>query len=165
MSRRRTRFSSFNLLVSLSASSRPITALLRAASLSRRRWAASLLRLLNWATFPCTSEEVLIWPVAKVSRRLTRSDGRDGDWGRGRGWRLARSGETAKRGVPGEGGMMNLGSMLLHCYFSNSRRLLQCDGRLQGTKMVQLQQTARCFFGGPMGYFRLAVLVDAVVMA
>lgn len=48
----KTRFSSFSLLVSLSASSRPITARLRAASLSFRRWIASLLRLLNCATFP-----------------------------------------------------------------------------------------------------------------
>lgn len=111
ISRLKLQLSSRSLLVSLSASSRPITALLRAASLSRRRCIASLLRLLNCATLPWTSEEVLTWVLVIGSRRPTRSPGRDGDCGIC--WRFARSGEIAKSGVPGEAGKLNFGSIWL----------------------------------------------------
>jgi len=78
---------------------------LRAASLSFRRWAASRLRLLNWATLPWTSELPREW----VRKGLFWREGREGDWGSC--CRFARSGETGKRGVPGEAGKRKTGSM------------------------------------------------------
>ena len=94
--------SSFALLVSFSASSRPRTARLMAASASRFRSIASLLRELNRATLPCTSE------IVRECDKPPRF-GIDGaapiSW-RGCFCWFARSADTGNRGVPDAGGAL-----------------------------------------------------------
>ncbi len=114
------RFSSFSLLASLSASSLPKTARFKAASLSLLLCAASLLRLLNCATLPWTSE-LPRECVMKGSLCKCEICGRDGECGSC--CRFARSGDTGNSGVPGEAGNLKIGSISLEFSTHSDRAL------------------------------------------
>ena len=74
---------------------------------------ASLLRLLNCATLPWTSEEAFDRLEVEGSWRSERkSEGSEGECGSAGGCcRFTRSGEMGKSGAPGEAGILNTGSM------------------------------------------------------